>query len=248
MDRWLNVGVTGRACWPTDETVISFGGQELILKPATSDSEQSIHINLRKISDLAALTLINRFLSVLSWCDDQAMQNDYGWSGNPVPVRVPLRSRAIGSSIAFPFYRELEEDPKARLALALFREAITANSLPYEFLGYFKILNVIWKDRFSEIGGRRINELIEGIRTSLPMLRSTTCIERLDVLSATHTDIADYLYKSGRCAVAHAYSDPIVDPDDVTDLRRLSSDLPIIKEIAENLIETEFKVSRSIIG
>src|SRR5207249_2402862 len=168
MDRWLNVGVKGSAVWPTQETTVEFGGHKLVLKPATRETEQSVHINLRGISDVDALTLINRFLSILSWCDDQPMENRYGWSGNPVPVAVPRESRVVGSSIAFPFYRNLEQDEKARLALALFREARTVNSTPFEFLSYFKILNIFWKDRLETINGQRQNPIIEGIRATLP--------------------------------------------------------------------------------
>jgi hypothetical protein len=161
MDRWLNVGVKGRAVWPTKETTIEFGGRRLVLKPATRETDQSVHINLRGISDVEALTLINRFLSVLSWCDDQSMDNQYGWSGNPVPVAVPRESRAVGSSIAFPFQRKLEADEKARLALALFREGRTVNSIPFAFLSYFKILNMFWNDRFVTVNSQRENPLVE---------------------------------------------------------------------------------------
>jgi hypothetical protein len=248
MDRWLNVGVKGSAVWPTAETTVEFGGHKLVLKPATRETEQSVHINLRSISDVEALTLINRFLSVLSWCDDQPMENRYGWSGNPVPVAVPRESRAVGSSIAFPFYRRLEPDEKARLALALFREARTVNSRPFEFLSYFKILNIFWKDRLVTINGQRQNPMIEGIRATLPKLKDELAVIRLRALGTTEPDVPKYLYESGRCAIAHAYADPIVDPDDVSDLRRLSQDLYIVKEIAEHLIEAELKVSRSIIG
>ncbi len=38
--------------------------------------------------------------------------------------------------------------------------------------------------------------------------------------------------------MAHAKRDPIIDPDDPTDLRRLSSELPIIDALAEHAIET----------
>ena len=41
---------------------------------------------------------------------------------------------------------------------------------------------------------------------------------------------------------------PIVDPDDIADLRRLSEDMRVVKAIAEHLIEVELGVSRSIIG
>ena len=219
-----------------------------MLKPATRETEQSVHINLRGISDVDALTLINRFLSILSWCDDQPMENRYGWSGNPVPVPVPRESRVVGSSIAFPFYRDLERDEKARLALALFREARTVNSTPFEFLSYFKILNIFWKDRLETINGQRQNPIIEGIRATLPKLKDELAVNRLRALGTTEPDVPKYLYESGRCAIAHAYADPIVDPDDVSDLRRLSEDLYIVKEIAEHLIEAELKVSRSIMG
>lgn len=219
-----------------------------MLKPATRETEQSLHINLRGISDVDALTLINRFLSILSWCDDQPMENRYGWLGNPVPVAVPRESRVVGSSIAFPFYRNLEQDEKARLALALFREARTVNSTPFEFLSYFKILNIFWKDRLETINGQRQNPIIEGIRATLPKLKDELVVNRVRALGTTEPDVPKYLYESGRCAIAHAYADPIVDPDDVSDLRRLSEDLYIVKEIAERLIEVELKVSRSIMG
>ena len=248
VNRWLHVGVKGRAAWPTTETTIEFGGRQLVLKPATRETEQSIHINLRGISDVDALTLINRFLSVLSWCDDQAMQNLYGWSGNPVPIAVPKESRAIGSSIAFPFNRNPESDGRARLALALYREGRTVNSVPFAFLSYFKILNIFWKDKFTTSDGQRQNPIIEGIRSTLPLLTDDRALRQLTKLSSDTTDVPTYLYESGRCAIAHAHADPIIDPDDLSHLRRLSEDIAIIKAVAQHLIEAELKVSRSILG
>jgi hypothetical protein len=244
MDCWLNIGVKGGAIWPATETKINFEGYELILKPATRETEQSIHINLKNISELEAMTLINRFLSILSWCDDQGMQILFAWSGNPFPNAVIPRSRTIGSSIAFPFNRSIEKDQRARLALALYREAVTVNSTPFSFLSYFKILNIFWKDKYIN----HKNDLIEGIRNTLPIISDEQALSRISDLKKIEPDIPNYLYESGRCAVAHAFSDPIVDPDDLSDLRRLSQDIWIIKAIAEYLIESELKVSRSILG
>lgn len=244
MMRLLTVGVRGSAAWPEQETKIRFGGHELILRPATKDTEQSVHIALQGLSEVDALTLINRFLSVLAWCDDQSMENLYGWSGNPVPVSVPRQSRLIGSAIAFPFYRDVENDPKARLALALYREGRTVNSVPFAFLSYFKILNIFWNDKHK----RDSIYITDGLRDVLPKISDGEARKRIDGLSKKQTDVAAYLYQSGRCAVAHAYLDPVVDPDDVDDLRRLSEDMGIIKAIAEYLIENELHVSRSICG
>jgi hypothetical protein len=248
MARWLNVGVKGNAVWPTAETTVEFGGHQLVLKPATRETEESVHIKLQGLSDVEALTLVNRFLSVLSWCDDQPMENRYGWSGTPVPVAVGRESRVAGSSIAFPFYRQPEPNEKARLALALFREARTVNSIPFAFLSYFKILNIFWQDKMLTTNGKRQNPIIEGIRTTLPKLKDELAVKRLRALTTTKPDVPNYLYESGRCAIAHAYADPIVDPDDLSALRRLSEDLHIVKEIAVHLIATELRVSRSILG
>jgi hypothetical protein len=160
-------------------------------------------------------------------------------------MAVPREGRVIGSSIAFPFYRDLEADPRARLALALYREARTINSVPFAFLGYFKILNIFWQDKYDKKGQNRI---IEGIRTTLPQVKDDLARERIEDLENRGENIPEYLYKLGRCAVAHAYAAPIVDPDNAQDLQRLSHDMEIIKAIAEFLIETELKVSRSILG
>jgi hypothetical protein len=71
MDRWLNVGVKGSAAWPKEEMTVEFRQHKFLLTPATRETEQSIHVKLRELSQIEALTLINRFLSVLSWCADQ---------------------------------------------------------------------------------------------------------------------------------------------------------------------------------
>lgn len=246
MNDWINIQIKGEAAWPEKETTIKFGGHELLLKPCTKTTEPSIHINLRGISEVDALSLINRFLSILSWCGDVPMENMYGWSGSPKPVAIPRNtSRSVGGCIGdYPFYRQLERDPKAQLALALYREALTVNSVPFSFLSYFKILNIFWKDKYVNCS----NELIEGIRAILPKVNDNEAVSRIKQLSASQNDIPKYLYDSGRCAIAHAYSIPLVDPDDVADLRRLSQDIWVIKAIAEKLIEDKLDISRSILG
>jgi hypothetical protein len=55
-----------------------------------------------------------------------------------------------------------------------------------------------------------------------------------------------YLYESGRCAVAHAHNDPVVDPDDYDHLRRVRADLPLVRALAEHAIEHALGVKSSL--
>lgn len=229
MDNWINLGVDGGGCWPKKETTIKFGGHELLLKPATRETEQSVHINLSKgISWVDAMTLVSRFLSILSWCDGGNKGMDIidglGWSGNPIPVAIPIRTRFIGSSIDFPFYRDIEKDPKACLALAIYREGLVTDSVPLSFLSFFKIINIFYNDKtIVRKKQKPRNDLIEGLRSLLPHIKYDLAQKRMDELKKTVADIPEYLYKR-RCAIAHAFTSPAIDPDNVTASRDLSQD------------------------
>jgi len=58
----------------------------------------------------------------------------------------------------------------------------------------------------------------------------------------------DYLYSACRCAIAHAHTEQVIDPDDADQTWNLSKAVWIIKEIAEMTIEKEFKISRTILS
>lgn len=125
------------------------------------------------------------------------------------------------------------DDPKAKLALALYREAMSVNVIPYKFLGFFKVINVLHGKGNEQQGW--INKAISSIRDS-------RCLARIAELSKTETDLGKYFYTSGRCAVAHAFADPVVNPDDPEDIRRLASDLPVIQALAKQAVEQELGV------
>ncbi|MDX0110449.1 hypothetical protein GOC33_32095 [Sinorhizobium meliloti] len=94
---FLNLRVDAQVAWPKEPTRITFGGYNLVLFPKTKDHSHSVSIDLthERISAEAARTLINRMLSVMSWCDDQPSSLHEGWSGNPVPVPVSRRDLAF---------------------------------------------------------------------------------------------------------------------------------------------------------
>jgi len=57
------------------------------------------------------------------------------------------------------------------------------------------------------------DQIIRWINNAIPLLTDKRAKDRVLKLQATEADIGKYLYVSGRCAVAHASSDPVVDPD-----------------------------------
>ncbi len=115
--------------------------------PKTCDHVQSVHIDLtaNKVSDSEAMTIINRFLSLLTWCDDQFAIAQEGWSGNPVPVAVPRRNLAFATAFHWTFDGEMPDSANARRALALYREARNAQQnfmVSYAVLNFYKILEI----------------------------------------------------------------------------------------------------------
>jgi len=83
------------------------------------------------------------------------------------------------------------------------------------------------------------------INKTVEVLEDFEVKKRIADFKKSGVDIGRYLYESGRNAVAHAFSEPSVDPvnpDEPAHLARLSSDLPVIAALAEYLIEHEFGI------
>lgn len=232
MKRWMNLGVSGQCGWPTSRINVSFGDSQFVLLPRTNESKASIHMEVNHYGSDEELTTVNRFLSLVSWTYKESLNNEYGWSGNPAPIPVPKGCVVWPINDCFLTEWFPLSNSKHRLAVALYREAISLNSIPYEFLGYFKIINILYKHGSAQI---------EWIREVLPKLESPAK-DRINKLTKLVPDVAKYLYESGRCAVAHAFSDPLVDPDDITHLHRLSSDIDVARSLAEYIIKYELNV------
>ena len=235
--QWLVVAVEASLAWPTEDTYIEYKGHSFLLRPGTDEWAATVCLRFGPtVSDISrkeAISLLRGFLSALSWTEGQYIR-ELMMSGGSHPSRIgkPGRMKFVNPNFRADHLPEVE-DRTRKLALALYREALSVNSIPYQFLGYFKIINIL-----HERGQQQKN----WIRSALPHLTNREARGRLSVLNEEQSDVADYLYESGRCAIAHAYSDPIVDPEDPDDLRRLQQDLPIVKALAEYLIEFELGI------
>ena len=221
--------------WSAEETSVAFMDHTLILRPPDGDSAADLRIQYEHPqSQQEVFETICRFLTTLSW-----------WHRRPARGRLRIECHApmrggkggygppLRRNYQLPQGVQSPSDPKARIAVALYREAISVNNVPYEFLGYFKIINVCYRTPRNQINW---------INRTLPLLTDKKAKQRISELRRLESDIGKYLYESGRCAVAHGSAKRVIDPDNPADIFRLSADMPIARVFAEYLIEKELGV------
>lgn len=240
--RFLNLAVDCQVTWPKEETLVEFDGHHLILMPKTKEHTTSIHIDLHgnKVSQDQAFTIINRFLSLLSWCDDQYAVLQEGWSGNPVPVPVSKRDLAFSTAHNWLFVRTLPEE-NVQKAIAIYREGRNAEQnflVSYSVLSYYKILEI----KFNQ----KKDPLLVWLKESYSQIRDeidTNVIKRFEAYCKDKS-IEDYLYGECRSAVAHA-KDPVnsINPDDFEELSRLHNAAYILRQLARHFIKVELELS-----
>ena len=182
--------------------------------------------------------LLMRFVSNLSWVEDRGIMV-VGIGGGNLP-RPMHRDKQNGFSISDEFDLSYFPEPASKdalLALALMREGRGLNHAAYAFLSFFRVLEVAFpkaKKRKAWVEANVAHVKGHGIKDALDGLAKKGI-----------TDIGTHLFESGRCAVAHANRQPIVDPDKPDDMRRLSSELPIMMALAQKAIEDELGVETS---
>ncbi len=211
--------------------------------PKTKDNATSVHIDLhgQKISMENAQTLINRFLSLLTWCADQFAVAQDGWSGNPVPVAVPKRNLAFTTAHHWIFDRKIPQSPMAKKALALYRQGRNAEQnylISYAVLSYYKIIELKHKGK---------EETKKWLRDNWPPLKED--MQSSDRIVAFEKDCGtekphEYLHKACRVAVSHANEKtPPSDPDDLHEIRRLHVAAEVLRLLARRFIKTELGLS-----
>lgn len=238
---WLNAAVKPNFSWPNRHVELTFENKRLVLSPLTNGHAPSVSLFdvANGITFEAGGTLICRFLSRLAWSMDAGVSNEF-FSGSNNPEHPGLMGR-----LNYPDFGWISCEPwqllympkvstlSAELAIALYREGMTLNSIPFSFLSFFKILN---------IQHEKGDEQQAWINDNLNKISGIIEKQRLQELQTSYQNIGKYLFKQGRCAVAHAFDRSIVNPDNYTDNRRLELDLPLVKELANIYIENEFGV------
>ena len=236
------VSVSSSVPWPAVEQSIAFAGREIRLVPPSRDDLGELRQyplaaieHIAGDSDAALVRVIRRFLNAVSWRDQAGIREVDVSSG--APLRTGTRIPGNGTTTTFDA-ADLSDPPDepARMALSFYAEgmALMHVHIGYSLLSYFKVLNV----RFA--AGR---DQMEWINAQCDASRLPGCTERLAEIRTIATDLGEYLYGSGRCAVAHAFAEPLLDPNDLADQQRLSRDTPVIRALAALLLRDEWQLS-----
>jgi hypothetical protein len=246
---FINAPVDAQIEWPRKEAVITFGRWELISFPPSRDHDASLHLDLLRagLSDVEAISVFNQLLSIASWLDDTFAVLLPGDSGSPVPCRPRRQTRRWPSSILDSWCNSWQplKDEGALRALAIYREAVNMDdfhSVPYAVLGFYKILESAYPQ-----GSERARNLEKEVAQ---LFAKKNIDERqLREIGFTPKDspeqIAKFLKEAGRDAVAHANKEPVVNPDDARQQRRMSVAASILGEVARSCIQSRFQVGTS---
>jgi len=228
---WLCLNIDTRMSWPTTPQSFSFEGYRLWVMPYTTDNHPGLAMNKpNNLDQDEAWAVLHRALSVLSWTQDTGATVAH-MSGGNLPRMMGL-TKQTGAAIRDTFdlsdLPQIRED-RGKLALALMREGRGLNHPAYAFLSFFRALETAIPDgraRGAWITAQIDNIEGHGAKEALADLRTRV-----------QGDVGEHLRDSGRHAIAHAKADPIINPDDPRDARRLQTELPIIEALAVLAIE-----------
>lgn len=242
--RFLNLGVDTQVTWPPEETRVEFEGYRLILMPKTAENTTSIHIDLvgQRLNQERAVSLINRFLSLMTWCDDQFAVRLEGGYGTPIPVPVRKQELAFMTAYAWIFDRKIPASAEARKALAIYREGRNAEQnymISYAILSYYKIIEL----KFGDFSGPDVQAWIASnyanLKADNTLSREVAAFEK----ECGNEAPQQYLNSACRVAVAHSSVNHPSDPDELTELRRLHVAAHILRALARLFIREELGVS-----
>jgi len=244
MCTWLVTAFDSSVEDPRDYLQTKYGGLTLHIKPAHKDEVNRVSVFLEDPEQVAqARLVVNRFLSAMAWNDGQpyvtlgSIASGARLTDRDTPRFNYTEGRVLRYRVVNEFDFEHLQDPpekKQKLGLALYREGLNSSLPLYQLLSFYKIINVGFQDPDQQMAW--INSNLITIR------RNYLGGDRLEELSATTADIGKYLYVQGRTAIAHAYSDPIRDPDDPIDVSTTRRDAELMQALATTFIEDELHV------
>lgn len=182
-----------------------------------------------------AFRSIFRFFNEIVWFYQEHISDISG--GTSQGSHVFLAYKVRGEEYLPHFKQRVFED-RQHLALAFYREAECNESPYYRFLCFSKILEIPFKKKE---GSLKVN----WIKEQIPNLEGSSASAFRDKKMATLKDktLADWLYKDGRHAIAHANKGELVrDPNSFDDWQEILWANTIMEELASRAITQLLKV------
>lgn len=238
---WIVGNIATKSYWPITAQKVHWRGVDIWIMPIMKGFYPAVAMMVPPGRSRAECEeLVMRFMSVLSWVEEMGLSLEFGgFSGGTLPRpmgRDKERGHSICSEFDLSYFPEIT-DETAMLALALMREGRGINHVGYAFLSFYRVLETAIPDdqkRISWIASAIAGLTDHGVKEALDGIKKKGI--------TTPDEIGSHLFRSGRCAMAHGARKPIIDPDKPGDLRRLSSELPIVRALAIKAIEEIFGV------
>ena len=239
---WINWCFDTNYGFRSSSCVVEYDGFDMEIRIDEYPYAPNIFVETTSSKRDKAYEAVLGFLSELSWLFQTKVELLHSWiessektGGHKQPSWI---RKDIVEHIDLVAYSQICSEDIQKLALGLYREGITSNSVFYSFLSYFKIITIKYPHQKQVV--KWINDNIENIHG------------RPDLINHLQNnkvgDIGQYLYSSGRCALAHAdwqrkmRGEEVVNPNNYTDNMRIGKELPLIKELAEISIKNELSI------
>ncbi len=228
---WVIANLETAISWPVSYQAYAYAGRRYFVIPLTKGRAPAVAVRRDDESLQSCRSALLRFLSAMSWTQSAgAIVTSFSSDSLPRPQQRTAEFGMIITGDLNLNYLPVPSDATSALALALMREGRGLNHPAYAFLSFYRVLEAAIPH-----GKTRENWLAD----NLDLITDHSGREALEKLrEAGINDVGAHLYKSGRMAIAHAQADPIVNPDDAADYDRISSELPIMRGLAELAIES----------
>jgi hypothetical protein len=239
---WMQVGVRTGMEWPIADIWVAYAGAKFLLRsPKVRIHAPDILCEFTGPDHQEAHRAILEFMSVLAWLKGrQIEQTTIGWTQStniPMMIGPAPHIQNICEEFELALFPDMS-NPKAGLGLALYREALCNNSPPFKYLGFWKLASLMFGD-----GQPAQKQYLASILPSLNNSAAATRVQELMKGGKSALElVTDHLYISRRCAIAHATSGPVINPDDPVALGEINSELPVVHEIAKHIIQFELGV------
>jgi hypothetical protein len=221
LDTTLHIGSDPYAYITFEEKVLRWINGTPERDATVSISVQNLHEHTQEDSKL------NQFLSLLVWEHGQSARIKWGVGGARTAYSKAYSPRMAGGLNVNAGYLQgmslLSLNADQKLALALFREAQNSSSTFYEFLTYYKILELAVTNK----GNYGRVKWLESV--AIPKL----CHEaRMKEILAEHPSLEHYLREVKVNGIKHAIK-KTVDPDDPQHQLATTKDNRLMQEIAK---------------